>query len=1060
MKKIFVSLGVAMLCCIVMLATAQVRTITGKVTDEKGDPVPYASITVKSTKSAVVAQADGTFKVNVKTGDVIIVSAVGLQNKEVTITNNNTVSVSLARVSESLADVVVTTALGIKKQSKELGYSTATISGQDLNNAKVINPVTGLTGKVSGLQVQLSDNSVNPLVRVTLRGNRSILGNNQALVVVDGIQVENNFLARINPNDIESMNVLKGASASALYGSNASNGVLEITTRRGSRNNKPRINFSSTVQSESVSYMPKLQDRFGSYGGEGYNDYLAVHFPNDPVKVYYPYENQSYGPEYNGQMVPLGGPVRIYRADGTYYDSTQMVPYSAVKNGKKNFFDHGMTYQNNISFSAGDATSSVFFSYQNVKVAGVVPGDKSSRNSFRINGSKEYGRFRIDYNTNYTFETIDQAGGSYFQDRPVYWTVINAPQHVDLTKYKDWRNNPFANPNGYYNAYYGNPYWQIDESRQVSKRNYLLASVRLSYNITDWLTASYTAGYSRTDNSFKATKAGFKFDAWAIADPWQAGAIPSSVKLLNPSLSDQVNYVNKINGDALITAKKRFGDFSTKLSVGNSMYKTTTRLMFDATGTLIVPYLYNINYRQGEPTVTENYSEQGLIGLFGDLTIGYKDYLFLHATGRNDWNSKLAPENRSFFYPGVDASFIFTDAIPSLKNNKVLSYGKLRAAWTKVGQVSVGPYALNNLAVVGGGFPYGAQAGFTINDTYSNPSLKPEFTTEKEIGIELGLLNSRINFKATYFDQLTTNQTIPAQISASTGYTSTTVNLGSMSNKGIELDLNLTPLLDLGNFRWNFGANFTYIKNRVGYDLGGEISLGNSVYATPGQAYPYLKETDWNRDPSGRIIVDPNTGFPSKANALVGFGTTVPPYKAGITSSFNYKQFTLNVVVDGRFGAIIDNTIGNNLDFTGISWYSAQTGRMPFVIPNSVIDNGGGKYSPNTNVATIDANWRFWANTWNQAGSNYVNSADFWKLREVSLTYDFSKKFLSRLKFIQAASFTLSGRNLLMFRAKDNVWTDPEFSANDNVNGNAVGLTNIFQTPPTRIFGATLNVTF
>ena len=1056
MRKIASLLSVLMLLC--ALAFGQTRTVIGQVRDDKGDPIAFATVSEVGTKNGVTADANGNFSIKIKEGSQLNVSATGFTSKTMTPgTGLQSVSLSMGTGSQ-LTEVVITTAFGIKRQAKAVGYSTATVTGNELNQAKVINPITGLTGKVSGLQIQLSDNSVNPQVRVTLRGNRSILGNNQALVVVDGIAVDNNFLARINPNDIESMNVLKGASASAIYGSNASNGVLVVTTRKGSRG-KPRINFSSTVQLETISYLPKLQDRFGSYGGEALDAYLGVQFPEDPFKVYFPYENQSYGPEYNGQMVPLGGPVRIYREDGTFFDSTRMVPYSAVKNGKFKFFDKGLTLQNNVSFSSGDATSLFYFSYQNVRVNGIVPNDMSTRNTLRLNGMKEYGKFRIDYNTSYALEKIDQAGGSYFQDRPVYWTVINSPQHVDLRQFRNWRTDPFANPDGYFNAYYGNPWWQIDEARNVDKRNWFIGNVRFGLNITSWLNASYTVGYSRIDQSFKGTKAGFDFADWAQLDPWEAGAIPSSVKLLNPSLSEFMYNKTRLTGDALLTATKNFGPISTKLILGNSIYKVNQRTISDATGTLVIPYLYNITYRQGEPTVGESKVEEGLIGVFADLTLGYKDFLFLHGTGRNDWNSKLAAANRSFFYPSVDAAFVFSDVVPFFKNSKILNYGKLRGAWTKVGQVSVDPYSLDNLAVAGGGFPYGGQAGFTIDNTFRNPSLKPEFTTEKEVGIELGFLKNRINFQAAYYDAKTTNQTIPAQISSATGYTGAIINLGSMTNKGIELDLKLTPVLNISGFRWDFGINYAYNKNRVGNDLtSGEISLGNAVYATPGQPYPYLKESDWQRDPDGHIIVDANTGFPTKAAAVVGFGTTVPPTKIGLNTQISYKGLTLSAVADARFGALIDNNIGPSLDFTGISWYTAQTGRQPFIIPNSVINDGTGKYIPNTSVATIDANWRFWANTWNAVGSNYVNSADFWKLREVSLSYEFPKSLLGKLKVVQGASLTLSGRNLLMFRPKDNIWTDPEFS-NAGV-GNAVGLTNIFQTPPTRIYGATLNVTF
>ena len=529
---------------------------------------------------------------------------------------------------------------------------------------------------------------------------------------------------------------------------------------------------------------------------------------------------------------------------------------------------------------------------------------------------------------------------------------------------------------------------------------------------------------------------------------------------MQPNLSDGISYYSRISGDALLTAHKEFGDFSTKLIVGNSVYKTKSRSIGDYTSNLVIPGIYNINYRQGEPYVYEGTAEAGLIGVFGDLTVGYKDFLFLHGTGRNDWNSKLAKANRSFFYPSADLSFVFTDAISLFKKSKILSFGKIRAAFSKVGQVNVGPYALDNIVYPNIGFPYGAQTGFTISDNFANPGLKPEFTKEQEVGIELGFLKNRINFQAAYFNTKTTNQTIASQISSATGFTTATVNLGSMTNKGWEFDLRLTPLLNLGPVKWNMAANFAYIKNKVGQDLGGEVSLGYSVYAIPGKPYPYIKTTDWVRDPEGRIIVDANTGFPTLAGPLSAMGTSTPPYKLGLTTSFTYKGLTLNAVADARFGAVVYNYIGSSLDFTGISWNSAQTGRQPFVIPNSVIDDGTntGKYIPNTNVVTIDANWLFWGNTWNQAGANYVNSANFWKIREISLNYELPKKFLAKLKVIQQASITISGRNLFMFRAKENIWTDPEFS--DYGASNAVGLNSEYLTPPTRIFGATLTVTF
>lgn len=1063
MRKISSLLAVLMLLC--TLAYAQTRTVTGVVKDSKGFPVPFATILETGTKNATQADENGAFTLNIKPGSSLTISSSGFTTMTMTPSATGTQAITLATVNTNLQEVVVSTFAGVKRQARSLGASTATVSNNELNQAKPINPVTGLVGKVSGLNIQIADNGVNPQVRVTLRGNRSILGNNQALIVVDGQQVDNTYLARLNSNDIESMQVLKGASASALYGSLASNGVLVVTTKKGTRGGRPIVNFSSTVQGESISYMPDLQYRFGSYGGEGYDDLLAVHFPSDPIHTYYPYENQSYGPEYNGQMVPLGGPVRIYRPDGTYYDSTRMVPYSPIKNGKRDFFNTGITTQNNISLSAGDANSSVYLSIQHVNVTGTVPKDKQTRDNFRLNGVKQYGRFTANYNLSYTMQKTDVIGNNTNYDLgtyPLYWEILNQPQHVDFSYFKDWQNNPFASPSYYYNAYYGNPYWYIDNDRSVTNNNNFIGNVIMSFKIAPWLEASYNAGYSRNDQVFKNTLGGVTFDPYAVTDPWGAGMIASSTKFLQPRVTDQNGYSSNLQGIALLSANKSFGSFTTKLVLGNTLQKNKSGYIYDNSNSLIIPGLYNINYRQGEASVNQQFSETGLISVFGDLTLGYNNFLFLHASGRNDWTSKLAPQNRSFFYPDVDASFVFTDAISSLKDNRILSYGKVRAAWTKVGNISVGPYSLNNLALVGGGFPYGSTAGFTISNTFANPNLVPEFTTSKEAGVELGFLGSRVNFEATYYNSNTTNQTVPTQISTATGFSAATINVGSMSNKGVELDLKLTPLLNLGPVAWNLGFNFAHNKNRVGTDLPNELYLGNNVYATPGKAYPNLRLSDFVRDSLGHIVVDANTGFPSKAGPLSTFGATVAPNKFAVNTSFTWKGLTLSAVADAQFGGVIYNSIGGSLEFTGIDAYSAQAGRQPFVIPNSVIQTSPGKYTPNTNVvvntATTSGEWRFWANTWRSAQAPFVSSSDYWKIREIAITYQFAKSLVQHLRVVQAASLQLSGRNLFMFRPKDNFWTDPEFSTGGT--GNAVGMTDYYQTPPTRIYGATLNVTF
>ncbi len=1074
-------------------AQAQTRVISGKVAEKSGDAVPFVTVAVKGEKSSVVAGADGSFGIRAKTGDVLVVTAVGFQTEEATVGTTNVVNITLTKTANTLNDVVVTTALGIQRQAKELGYATTKINNADLTQAKVTNVATGLAGKVSGLQVNLINNGVKPDVRVTLRGNRSILGNNQALLVVDDIQLPIAYLATINPDDVDNVTVLKGASASALYGSAASNGVLIVTTKKGTRG-KPQVRFSTTESIESISYEPDFQNQFGQFGGEPSNFPGVVPFASNPYIVYVPYENQNYGPRFDGSRVPLGAPIRIFAPDGSFTIKQDSINYSANPNAKKSFFDKGLTSQNEISYSAGDEKSRFFLSFQDVNAKGIIPDDVNRRDAVRINGSRTSGIFSAEYNLGYTlthsnttpgtgvpfaYGTIDPlnvftgyaGGGGYFQNRALYWNIINQPADVDLRRYKNWQTDPFSTPDGYYNAYYGNPWWQISQSRFDEKSTDLLANISLTLKPTSWLALNYKASIARDDYNNKYTQAGYTFAPWAIADTLKSGNIPSSVKNFSPSEGDAVSYNQIVTSNFLASAHKTFGDIDANLVGGTQLIQTNQRAFSTSAGALVIPDFYNISNRLGSPQVFENIEETRVLGVYGDLTLGYKHFLFLHGSLRNDWNSLLSAANRSYLYPAVDAAFIFTDGINALKNSKILSYGKIRVAHSQTAQVSIFPYSLDNKFNSGGGFPFGSTAGYTLNNRFSNPDIKPELSTDDEIGLELSFLQNRLTFSGAVYNTNTKNQTIPISISAGTGYTSAFVNSGVMQNRGIELDLKYNIIHSASGLRWDVGVNYSHNDNTVksiGFGLP-DVTLVNpfananpvpvNIAAAVGLPYSQVKTQDWLRDPSGRIIVDKNTGLPTQDATEKLFGTTVPPTKIGISTTVSFKGFTLNAVADGRFGAVIFNGIGNPLDFTGVSSYSASSGRQPFVIPNSVYSENG-KFVANTNITTGNPDkgaQTFWANTWLTTGSNYVNSADFWKLRELSLTYSFDKKMLSHLNFVNALSIGLVARNLIMIKAKGNVWSDPEFS---NTNGNAVGNTDINQLPPTRFYGANLSVTF
>ena len=622
--------------------------ISGTVRDQNGDPVPFATINVKGTKVTVAADANANFAIVAKSGDVLTVSAVGLTSTEVTVGSSPVITVVMNRTSGVMSDVVVTTALGVQRQAKSLGYSTTRVSGSQLNEAKVTNVASGLSGKVSGLTVSLVNNGVKPDVRITLRGVRSFLGNNQALLVVDGNILNIRFLASINPNDIEDINILKGSSASALYGSDGYNGVIIITTKKGK--GAPKITVSSTVTQEQVAYTAKFQNRFGPNGGElNPASFPGVfYFPEDPFKPYVPYENQNYGAEYNGSTVPLGGPVVVVNADGSSDTLQKYESYSAKPDAKKDFFDKGLTWQNDVSYSIGDDHSGFLMSFQDVNAKGTIPDDKNHRNTFRINGFKENGKFRADYNisyaithtnttpssyvpfrwgsTNFTGNYVinngaaSASGGSYFQGRPVYWTVINTPSFVDLRDFRNWQTDPFANPNGYFNAYYGNPWWQIDETRLDEKNNDLIGSASLTYNPVSWISVKYRFGLARNDYSNNYTKAGFDFAPWAEADPLGAGNIPSSVKKLEPNAGTGSSSNTEITSDLFATFHKSVNDFDFNLLVGNQVQDKDFKATSLSANALVIPDFYNIQTnRTGEANVSQFESRYRKYALYGDF---------------------------------------------------------------------------------------------------------------------------------------------------------------------------------------------------------------------------------------------------------------------------------------------------------------------------------------------------------------------------------------------------------------------------------------------------------
>jgi TonB-linked SusC/RagA family outer membrane protein len=1043
MRKIVPLLTMLMLVCV--LAFAQTRTVTGRVTDASGSPIPFATITEAGTNNATTADANGNYTINIRPNARLTISATGHQSQTVAPTGTSQ-NVSLAQGANNLQEVVVTAAGGIRVRQKEQGYTSTVIKSESLTQARPISVASGLAGKVAGLNISGVSSGVNPNYRVVLRGMRSLTGNNEALIVIDNVIVPNAVLSNLNPDDVADVTVLNGPNAAALYGSEASNGALLITTKKGTKG-RTSIRISHTLNREEVAFYPKLQNRFGS-GTDHY-------FP-----TYVTYENQQYGPAFDGTIRQIGLPA----ADGTI----QEVPYSATDE-KKKFWEKGLTNQTDIAFSTGGTRSTLYFSAQYAGVKGTTPGDEYNRASARINGTHNItNNLDLSFNAGYTQNRYDITT----QTGSIYDYLLNIPAQIPVTRYKDWRNDPFANPNYYFNAFYNNPYFIADNYRQYNRNDYFVGSAELKFTPLRWLDLTYRAGITTRNQSNKNTTDIFNFNAYAKANNF--GTAYKGTDIVG-GVTDASSYTTRLNSDLLATFRKTVAeDFSFRLTTGFSVRQDESKSMSSSISGLVIPGLFNLNNSTNPATASEANFKARQFGVYGDLNIGYKNFLFLHATGRNDVFSILAEENRSFFYPSVDVSFVPTDAFEALKNINGLDNIKLRAGWSRVGNVNLGgnfgAYRLDPTFSQGSGFPYAGAGGFTVGNQLVAPELKPEFTTGIEAGFDVNLFKQRISASFTYFSSETDNQTVSTGISTTTGFSSYLTNTGVTSNKGIESSLTVVPLRTK-DWTISVGGNYTYMDNiveSISADLP-RLTLGAyggaaGSYAVAGQPFPVLMGNAHKRDPEGRIIVDRLTGLPSATDTLVILGNAQNKHMLGVNTNISFRGFRLAALAEYRGGHYIYNAGGGTFDFSGAGINTVAFNRERFVIPNSsYLDPASGKYVANNNVTINEGGPDYWSlgGPRRNIHENYITSAAFWKLREVSLSYDLPTSVLSKVKFIKAATVTLQGRNLLILLPESNVYTDPEYSDGDGTSsGNAIGLTNLGQTPPSRYYGATLSVTF
>ncbi|RZK73049.1 MAG: SusC/RagA family TonB-linked outer membrane protein, partial [Pedobacter sp.] len=851
---------------------------------------------------------------------VLVFSFIGTTTQELPVPESNSINVRLGADAAVLNEVVVT-ALGIERQKKELGYAATTVSSENLTRAAAVNVANGLQGKVSGLNVTTISSGVFEDVKITMRGIRSMTGNNNPLLVVDGVPMKLEFLSSLNPNDVRDVSVLKGSSSAAIYGPDARNGVILVTTKKGS--NIPTITVSNSTQFQNVSFFPKLQKQFG----QGYDGII------DPV------ENWSWGPAYDGQIVGIGPEL----PDG----SQNTTPYVGTDE-REDFYNTGITVQTDASISMKD----FYFSLQDAKVSGIVPDDENRRTSFRLNSGREFGKFKTNVNVNYSQQNYnifnDEGMSDFFSAQGtggndgLFSQLINTPAHIPLSSFKDFENNPFAQYNTYYNNYGINPYFAINNWRRTGKRQDLITNLDLTYTPTDWLSFVYRAGLVTQNIGERRTSRG------VIADDF---GLDRNLTSVPGTVQERAFSENRLSSELFGNLVKNINDdFKINAIAGTYIRQNESRNTRVGASSLVVRDIFNIGNRSGILTGSSPGYRSRLFSIYGSAGLSYRGWANVEVTGRNDWTSLLAIGNNSYFYPGVSGSLVLTDAIEGLQSAGGLSYLKLRAAWNRTGNADIDPYLLASTysQPVYTGFPYGSNPGLTAGNTFYDPNLKPEFINSTEAGFEAGFFGGRVSFEATYFYQNNTDQIISINLSDATGYSRYYLNAASFVNKGVEMDLNLSPLIKFNNGGFRFRANATYNDSEVTsiyneQDLG-ELSIGGYVasgnYAVVGKPAFMLKGTDYRRDDLGRVIVNAATGRPTADPTTKEFGRTLPKWIIGLNPSVDYKNFSLSALFEHKGGHKASfYGLGNDMGWTGVSEATAYNNRQPFILPNSVIAN-------------------------------------------------------------------------------------------------------------------------
>jgi TonB-linked SusC/RagA family outer membrane protein len=1065
------------------IADAQTMQIRGTVKNSKGIAIPAATISVKSSKIGTETDEAGNFIISVDPGKTLIISAIGYETYEVKAQDN--LHIVLKVQNNELTEIVVT-ANAIKREQRSLGYAAPTIKATELKVGENSSALTALTGRVAGVNVTSSTGAPGGSTRVVLRGGSSITGNNEALIVVDGVPYNNSdnigggtlsavtFGNRgndINPDDVASVTVLAGPAATALYGSRASNGALIITTKSGTNNKKAEVTVNSTNTFSSILKLPDFQNQYGQGYYSGVNSDGTLSYNTQDWG-----DNFSWGAPFTGQVLPWGQQI----------DGVQLTkPYSADPNNIKHFFNTGFAADNNISLSSGNDKASYYLGLNALNSNGIYPTnvDDYNKYSVRFNGKANLSdNFYTSVNFNYVQiqsgnVAAGQAGGSVLNS--LYATPRDIP--IDKMGNLNYKYNGYGYTDasgvyqpdkyGFYNEFYPSPYFLLANYKNYDAVSRVTGGINLGYKPVPWLDI-----LERVTSDFSSDRRRLLNPRYTYspADPGTGGnppAYPASALITSNGGYEEDTYtLGEINHDLMVTAKRNFGsDFSGSLMVGNNVRlnnSTITTTSTNQSSGLIVPGWYNFGNSNGPIAATNYLSVQRRVSIYGGLDLAYRNIVYLDATARNDWSSTLPVNSNSFFYPSVSGSFIFTELMKGGNLTKILNYGKLRASWAQVGN-DAGPYLLSTTysqAAITNGypngntvFPFSGVPGFMINNTLGDPDIKPEITTSREVGTELGFLDNRLSVIANYYSNKSKNQIVNSAVAPSSGYLSSIVNAGVVQNTGVELTLRGTPV-KTRNFSMELFATYTRNVNKV-LSLPNDAQIviggfnGMAIVAQEGLPYGEFYSVT-NQTENGHTVVSAADGQPVPTTSAVYLGSYNPKYQGSFGGTFTYKSWNLGFLFDTKQGGVFFSQTKSIIDFNGTS---EETGgnRNPQIWAGSVINTGTADkpvYEPNTTAKFIPQDY---FTSVEPAGMDVVD-ASYVKLRSLQLEYSVPANRLTKTPFGHL-SIGVFGNNLFLWTPKSNKYVDPEM--NSTGSGNEQGFDFTAQ-PSVRNYGFNIKVTF